>query len=247
MDNATIVLIVVLLFVIISFAFPKSNYLHLHNDDVTEEYANTRCKYNPHCPCGQRCRCGPNCKCGPACNCGVESMTSTSMPEKSKDDKCSVLTDDMCRVCENTFKKYDKNATVLPGIGLPSQNNGVCTIIHGMPGAKKLKINGLESSSPLANAALFSTECAQGKTLNLYEMMLPEGISSTPGEKSNVEKYAEDLNKSGINVAGSHWHWWGSEPYVAAIHHQNVGMNPVEFAAKTTNALIKYDKRMKTM
>ena len=74
-------------------------------------------------------------------------------------------------------------------------------------------------------------------------MMLPEG-RTTSGEKSNAEKYAEEINHHGMNVAGSHWHWWGMDPYVAAIHHQNVGMNPVEFAHKTTNALINYKNRM---
>jgi hypothetical protein len=153
--------------------------------------------------------------------------------------------DRLCKSSESQFKRFDPSASILPGIGLPSQNKGVCTILHTMgPGAKNLKINGLESKSPLANAALFSSECSNGRFLNLYEMMLPEGISGAPGQKSNSELYAEELNRNGINVAGTHWHWWASEPYVAAIHHQNVGMNPIEFSNLTTNALGNYSNRM---
>lgn len=153
--------------------------------------------------------------------------------------------DRLCRGSEAQFKQFDKNASILPGIGLPSQNNGVCTLLHTMgPGAHNLKINGLESKSPLANAALFSTECSGGKFINLYEMMLPEGLAKAPGKKSNAELYAEELNKRGINVAGAHWHWWASDPYVAAIHHQNIGMNPVNFSNQTVNALDNYQNRM---
>lgn len=54
---------------------------------------------------------------------------------------------------------------------------------------------------------------------------------------SNINKHRQietkDLNQQGIDVAGTHWHWRASYPYVAAIHHQNVGMDPVQFASKT--------------
>lgn len=172
-------------------------------------------------------------------------VTTTTMTQSQKPTACRKLSDNLCKMSEASFKIFDENATILPGIGLPSQNKGVCTIIHGMgPGAHNLKINGLESQSPLANAALFSSECADGKYMNLYEMMLPEGISKTPGNESNAEKYAKELNQLGINVAGTHWHWWASDPYVVAIHHQNIGMNPVVFVDKTVKALMNYRDRM---
>ena len=208
-----------------------------------------------------KCNCGPNCKCDHNCICkrnsqqkippnrNIEHYQSTTPQHPSAPPYSCANTsvdnlDKSCNASLNQFKNIDPNAAILPGIGLPSQNNGVCTIIHSMgPHAHNLKINGLESKSPLANAGLFSTECADGKQLNLYEMMVPEGLPNNPGEKSNAELYAQELNNQGINVAGSHWHWWASEPYVAAIHHQNVGMNPVEFANKTTNALLRYNNR----
>ncbi|AYV76648.1 MAG: hypothetical protein Terrestrivirus10_32 [Terrestrivirus sp.] len=231
------------------------------------------CKCGPMCKCGPNCACStgtnqesliPQIQLNRVLNFIRGINQKPVIPQEETNQKpvqstptncptytskpCSKLTDDICKQCETSFKKFDPSASVLPGIGLPSQNNGVCTIIHGMgPGSTKLKINGLESSSPLANAALFTTECTQGKTLNLYEMMLPEGISSVPGNKSNAELYSEELNRAGINVAGQHWHWWASDPYVAAIHHQNVGMNPVEFVNKTTNALTNYRNRMGKM
>ena len=173
-----------------------------------------------------------------------EELNEASKNKKNYNTDCTKLTDATCRETEKVFKEFDNAAMILPAIGLPSQNNGVCTILHGMgPKSKKLKINGLESSSPLANAALFSTECTGGKSLNLYEMMLPEGHSPTPGAPSAAEAYAKELNNSGINVAGTHWHWWAADPYVHAIHHQNVGMDPVQFANKTTKALFNYRKR----
>jgi len=107
-----------------------------------------------------------------------------------------------------------------------------------------LKINGLESKSPLANAALFSTECTGGKFMNLYEMMLPEGNSTVPGKKSNAQLYSEELGQRGVSVAGQHWHWWSQNPYVSAIHHQNIGMNPIEFSNNTVDALTNYRDRM---
>ena len=157
---------------------------------------------------------------------------------------CVPLTDTTCKNCEKVFRTFSEDASILPGIGLPSQNSGVCTITHGMgPGAKKLRINGLESSSPLANNALFSTECAQGKNLNLYEVMVPEGISSEAGASSAAQLYAKDLNDMGLSVAGTHWHWWGADPYVDAIHHQNAGMEPTEFTRRTVQALSNYKGR----
>jgi len=170
-----------------------------------------------------------------------EGMTNARSEYIRKVNCDQPLSDEVCRQCERVFKRLDPNATILPGIGLPSQNSGVCTITHTMgPGSKKLKVNGLESSSPLSNNALFSTECTGGKTLNLYEMMLPDTPSNVPGDLSSAEKYAKELNDSGLSVAGSHWHWWGTDPFVAAIHHQNVGMHPVQFASKTVRALNNY-------
>lgn len=194
-----------------------------------------QCPYKSGCPCGSKCKCGPGCRCGSQSRSQITSCSGMSINDMDR----------LCKLSEGEFKKFDSNATILPGIGLPSQNNGVCTIMHGMgAGAKNLKINGLESKSPLANAALFSTECSGGKFINLYEMMLPEGQSSVAGEESNAERYTKELNARGMNVAGSHWHWWASSPYVAAIHHQNIGMNPVEFSRHTVAALSNYRNRM---
>lgn len=193
------------------------------------------------------CICGPDCKCGPNCKCPKENAMQKAIREhnnklnnKPMSDGVCEMNDDTCEQVLQVFKKYDPNAMILPTIGYPSKT-GVCTITHAMPGAPNLKINQLESKSPLSNNALFSTECSDGRTINLYEMMLPDMPSSTPGNLSSAEQYAKDLNDSGLNVAGSHWHWWGTTPFVAAVHHQNIGMNPIDFAEKTTTALRNYD------
>ena len=145
--------------------------------------------------------------------------------------------DNTCQNVLNVFKRLDPKALIFPGIGLPSQNNGVCLITHTMGDGSKMKINGLVSNSPLANNALFSFEKIGGQWLNLYEIMIPD-TPNGPGQPSAAEVYATALVKNGLNSGVSHFHWWASEPYMAAIHHQNVGMDPVDFVNKTVNALL---------
>jgi len=173
-----------------------------------------------------------------------EETRAQMNPEYDRYQQQCRVNDNTCRQCETVFKNIDPQATILPGVGLPSQNDGVCTIMHGMGrGSTNLKINGLESKSPLANKALFSTECSNGHTLNLYKMMLPEKLSHQPGQPSAAQQYASELNKMGLSVAGSHQHWRSSDPCVAAIHHQNVDMHPVEFAQKTVRALSNFKNK----
>jgi hypothetical protein len=164
-------------------------------------------------------------------------MQNGRLRSEQTNGTCDVMTDAKCEATLEEFKNLDPDAMILPEIGLPSQGNGVCTIMHGMPGAPNLKINGLESKSALANKALFSTECIGNKTLNLYEVMMPDKVSDVPGDLSSAEAYTQSLSAQGLNVAGTHFHWWGADPNVAAIHHQNVGMDPTEFVAKTINSL----------
>lgn len=159
------------------------------------------------------------------------------LPVEPVEPELCPVSDAVCRECEHVFQGLDPKATILPGIGLPSQSNGVCTITHGMPGMPNLRINGLESHSPLANNALFSAECSDGHSLNLYEVMVPDTVGATPGAISSGEAYTQRLRNEGLDVAGTHFHWWGMEPQVVAIHHQNVDMHPVDFAQRTVSAL----------
>jgi hypothetical protein len=128
----------------------------------------------------------------------------------------------------------------------PSKGNGVVTITHTDGSGNNLKINGLPSKSPLSNNALYSAECTQGKYLNLYEIMLPD-IPGENGEDSTAQFYVNQLSAQGLSVAGVHFHWWGSNVFdqngnridrgVTAVHHQNVGMHPIEFSQRTITAL----------
>ena len=34
-----------------------------------------------------------------------------------------------------------------------------------------------------------------------------------------------------------HFHWWAQDPASAAIHHQKIGLSPIDFATATVNAL----------
>jgi hypothetical protein len=176
----------------------------------------------------------------------IEPPIEPPLPPSPGPNLCatSELDDATCGQILNVFQTLDPKAAIMPGIGLPSQNNGVCTITHVMPGMPDLKINGLTSKSPLANNALFSAECADGKILNLYEMMLPDVASPTPGGLSSVEAYTRDLSAAGLNVAGTHFHWWGASPYVAAVHHQSASVDPVTFAERTVQALQNFNANM---
>jgi hypothetical protein len=197
-------------------------------------------KMNNNCACGPNCKCGINCKCENKENAMQKAIRQHN--RKQHPENC-VVDDDVCEQTLQIFQKFDKNAIILPQIGFPSKAKGVCTISHQMPGGPKLKINGLESNSALANNALFSTECVDNKFLNLYETMLPDVNSNTQGNTSSVEDYVENLSKEGLNAAGVHFHWFGTSPAsVVAVHHQNVGMNPIEFANKTIQALNAYNQ-----
>lgn len=149
------------------------------------------------------------------------------------------LTDADANQIVSLWKQSFTDAAILPVIGYPSNSNGVVTITHTV--GHKMSINGLVSNSPLANNALYSSECTGNKFLNMYEIMLPD-IPGTNGSPSTVQIYTRELARQGLDVAGVHFHWWGSNvapgnTLVAAIHHQNIGMTPMEFSQRTLNAL----------
>ena len=78
--------------------------------------------------------------------------------------------------------------------------------------------------------------------------MIPD-VPGKDGEPSTAEIYVNALSKLGLSVAGVHFHWWGSYVFVdkeqpidrgvTAVHHQAIGMDPIEFTNKTIIALKK--------
>jgi hypothetical protein len=112
-----------------------------------------------------------------------------------------LITDDDCKALEAQWKLFDPDASILPGIGLPSQYEGVCTIIHQFPNMAPMVINGLISMSALSNYALFSTECA----------------SPPPACNSN---FSTSSSKPPASVDGS----IGGGPGSSAVHSDNGGM-----------------------
>lgn len=153
----------------------------------------------------------------------------------------SSFNDNDAKILENEWKKYFPDATVLPVIGYPSNSKGVITITHSMGDGKLMRINGLISRSPLANNALFSSEISGGKYLNLYEIMIPD-IPGVNGNPSSAERYVATLRDNGLDIAGVHFHWFGStvvpnDKGVTAVHHQKIGMDPREFIRRTALAI----------
>ena len=138
------------------------------------------------------------------------------------------------------WKQAFADATLLPVIGLPSNNKGVMTMTHTMgANAPPLTINGLPSLSPLSNNALYSCEVSEGKFINLYEIMLPD-IPGSNGERSTTQKYTNAMQQQMVDVAGNHYHWTGARMmgyFATAIHTQQIGMDPIEFARRTLAGL----------
>jgi hypothetical protein len=135
------------------------------------------------------------------------------------------------------------DAAPLPGIGLPSQNNGVLTFTHTVDPAlvklHPLSINGLSSRSPLSNNALGSVEVSDGHWLCLYETMLPD-IPGSNGASSSGQTYVNALKRNDIDVAGNHYHWSGAKMmgyFPVAIHSQAVDLDPIEFAHRHLQAM----------
>lgn len=185
---------------------------------------------NPACSC-------INCKCAD-CHC------NTKVGQMNQVNSKPLFMDMIAKDVTNLWKSKFPDATLLPVIGLPSNNKGVMTMTHTMSQSplmpmQPMKINGLRALSPLANNALFSSELSDGKWLNLYEIMLPD-IPGTNGAPSSTQRYINAMQKLGIDVAGVHFHWTGSQMlnyFPLAIHSQNIGMHPIEFSQKQLQAL----------
>lgn len=150
----------------------------------------------------------------------------------------TVLSDTTALAFVDAWKALFPDAMPLPGIGLPSQNQGVLTFTHSMstpsmPLPAPMTIDGLTSRSPLANNALGSAEVSNGRWVNLYEIMLPE-IPGANGKPSSIQRYTDALQRQGVQVAGKHYHWDGSQMlglFPIAIHSQSTNsLDPVQFA-----------------
>lgn len=156
------------------------------------------------------------------------------------------LTDEKAKAIERLWQKYFPSAIIFPEIGFPSNANGVMSLTHQMHGTPLMKINGLTSRSPLANNALYTTELSEGKYINFYEVMVSD-FPGSHGEKSTAQIYIDTLEKYGLSVSASHYHWTGAVVYpnehgIMAIHHYSNDLSPWEFSKRTIKALLKVMK-----
>lgn len=150
---------------------------------------------------------------------------------------CPVMDDCLAKKIECLWIEAFCDAKILPQIGYPSCNNCVMTLTHTLGNCiPKLKINGLQSKSMLANNAFYSAEVSCGKWLNLYEGIIPN-VPGTCGCKSTGEVYIEALVKLGISVDNDNYHWKGSCPNMLAINSKAIGMDPIDFTKKQIAAL----------
>lgn len=145
--------------------------------------------------------------------------------------------DDLSRGVEAEWKTYFPSASIMPGIGLPSQNKQNWLLLTHQPNnAETTTISGVPCKSPLCMNALYSSELHNGTWLNLYEIMVPE-IAGRGGEPSTSQKYVNALQRAGLDVSAIHFHWTSSVPYMTAVHHYNIGMHPLDFSQRTIRAL----------
>jgi virulence-associated protein VapD len=170
----------------------------------------------------------------------------------SQTERQAKVNDHLAKQVEKIWKAEYKGATLLPVVGIPSKSGGVGVLTHTMD-SNLMRINGLESKSPLSNNALYSFESIAGKFVNLYEIMVPD-LPGRDGQKSTGQIYLNALRDNGLDVAGVHFHWTGGSVFkndkmVLAVHHQKIDMDPKDFSRRTIKAqqtVMSYiDSRMK--
>lgn len=205
----------------------RDNY---SNDSSSEEYCRKKNK------CDKKC----NKKC---------CKDSDKKCDKKYSKDCCKVSNKFAKKIECFWRKYFCDALLLPKIGYPSCDKGVATLIHGSHIKKNMKLDGLESKSILANKALYSFECSNGKYINLYETMISD-IPGKCGKKSTAEVFVQALCNEGLTTSGDHYHWKGAsilkkEHGIYAIHIQKINMNPIEFSKKLIKSLLKYECAVK--
>lgn len=176
----------------------------------------------------------------------VQSIGANGTVNPPSGENCRLTSIDATNILSVWIQSFPFSA-IIPVIGFPENANGAVTITHDLRMASNepampLNINGLDSFSPLSTNALYSTECRNGKFINLYEAMIPD-IPGTNGEPSTAQIYVNALRDLGMDVAGFHFHWTGAthlpeDKGVFAIHHQTTGdMSPIDFSNRTIAAL----------
>ncbi len=160
-----------------------------------------------------------------------------------EEQQCCVVDDELAKKLACLWKEAFPDAAILPVIGFPSNNGGQVVISHTAGLKNQTTINGLPVKSILTNHALFTTECSQGKYVNLYEIILPD-IPGCNGEDSSSAIYVKLLAKYGLTVDGDHYHWKGAihlpeQANENAIHHSAIDVHPIYFTKATIKALKK--------
>lgn len=171
---------------------------------------------------------------------------SGSSGKEAGDEEVSTGKEPMCVL---TDKDCSELASMLNGtiLTFPS-SSGVCTITHVpkniLPGSKEAPAAGLvsindvfPSVSPLFLAALYSVECSNDRFMNLYEYMVPDTTWPDDITRTRAQIYTLSLHSNGLDVAGVHFHWFGSKPFLIAVHHQSLSLTPRDFVTATVSSL----------
>jgi len=114
------------------------------------------------------------------------------------------------------------------------------------------------SSSSPSSSSSSSSECTKdnhrdkGVWVNLYRACVPD-LPGAHGQRSSAQVYVKALEAAGLDVAASACLFtglcWplgpGADAQVRVITHQNVGLDPVEFARRTLVALCAVEHAVK--
>lgn len=152
------------------------------------------------------------------------------------------ITEDFKAGVLKLWQAIDSKASVSKEWSTPT----VMLLTHQL-GTMPMTLDGVTSMSPLANNALLSIECVtiNGRKdwLMMYEIMIPD-IPGVRGEASTAEVYRNSLNDQGLRIDGDHYHWKGASRLMNAIHHKQIGGDPLEFCRKTITALQAVKSRL---
>jgi hypothetical protein len=170
-------------------------------------------------------------------NCQIDNGQEVS----STDD---IIDDDFADRLVNVWKKTFGDAMILPVIGYPSNSGGIVTITHSINSIMSnnyLSINGVYTKSMLANNGFYSGEISNGHYLNLYKIIIPD-IPGNHGELSTGQIYINSLKQNGLDISSVGCQWLGAslskhDRGIITVHHQKIGLDPIEFTRKTISSL----------
>lgn len=132
------------------------------------------------------------------------------------------LSDDTANALAAQLQKAYSSAMVVPGMGLPSKNSGVATIVYPLNDKPTVTVDGLTSYNHFFNSGYMSLENTDGKWLNINTVALPTATADT---------YVSALKAAGISAQSTPY-----SPEITAVFSKS-NTDPTTFVTNTIKAL----------